>query len=331
MTLTTSQRLTLFTALLLLALPGQAAVAANPAPALDDPQASPEARRVYDYVCNMRGKAILSGQQEVPHSSAADSDEILYVERITGKRPAILGLDYIDYENVNARAITWWKAGGIPSICWHWGAPTKGQGFKASQLSISIEDALTPGTALNQALLADLDRTAAELAVLRDAHVPVLWRPLHELDGGWFWWGKCGPEAFKRLWILMHERYTKVHHLDNLIWVFGYTSKPAAAWYPGNEYVDIMGADNYKEGTQEAMYKALGPIAQPGTVLAYHECGAMPEPEELLAAKVEWSWFLTWHTKHVMKENTPEKLRRIYNHPYVVNLDSLPSFTGAKK
>lgn len=98
-------------------------------------------------------------------------------------------------------------------------------------------------------MMADIDDVARELLKLRDAGVPVLWRPLHELNGDWFWWGKCGPEAFQRLWKLLYTRYTETFGLNNLIWVFGYTSQPDAAWYPGDAYIDIAGADNYATGT----------------------------------------------------------------------------------
>lgn len=295
---------------------------------LDNPDATPAARELFDYVRSLRGKAILSGQQEVPNDDTGDSPELTYIEQETGKRPAILGLDYIFTENVNTRALAWWKEGGIVSICWHWGAPGNGPGFKSSQSTIDVEEALRPGTEANRIMMADLDRIAGELAVLRDAGVPVLWRPLHEFDGGWFWWGKAGPDAFIRLWRLMHERYTKVHKLNNLVWVLGYSHKTTPGWYPGSEYTDISGADTYAEGTHRAMWDKLNTFVPAGIPLAYHECGPMPDPDLLAAEGPQWSWFLTWHTKHIREENSPERVRKVYAHPYVITLDELPKFGG---
>ena len=292
--------------------------------ALTTPRPSPAAQAVYEYICGLPGKGILAGQQEIPHPDLADADELVYLQQTTGKLPAVLGLDYIHYPGVTQRAVGWWKRGGLPSICWHWGAPTKGEGYPASKETVDIEAALSPGTELNRVLMADLDRTAVELARLRDAGVPVLWRPLHESNGGWFWWGKAGPKPFRRLWKLMHDHFTRTHQLDNLIWVCGFTAKPKAAWYPGDAYVDIAGADNYATGPQRTMYEKLVRIVGPGRPVAYHECGPIPDPDALQAGNVNWVWFLTWHTKHIREQNKPEYLRKVYHHPYVITLDQVP-------
>ena len=314
--------------------PGADSGAAQPPPdsakpaagrALSHPHPSPEAARLFAYLHSLRGKAILSGQQEGDVATLADCPELDYIRETTGKLPAVLGLDYIRFEHVTDRAIAWWRRGGISSICWHWGAPTHGPGYPASKEAIDVEQALTPGTELNRVMLEDMDRVARELVILRDANVPVIWRPLHELNGDWFWWGKAGPDAFKRLWRLMHERYTVKFGLNNLIWVLGYTSKPDAAWYPGDAYVDIAGADNYRPGTQATMYRAAEQIVGPHRLLAYHECGPIPDPDALIAEQIHWSWFLTWHTIHIRNQNTPEALRKIYHHPYVLTLDELPN------
>src|SRR5208283_171686 len=169
--------------------------------------------------------------------------------------------------------------------------------------------------------MADLDRTATELTRLRDAHVAVLWRPFHELNGGWFWWGKNGPDAAKRLWKLMYERYTKTHKLNNLIWVLGYTGKPDAKWFPGDAYVDIAGADTYGPGTQHPMFESVVAIVGKDMPVCYHECGPIPDPAAMMADGTRWSWFLTWHTIHIKQQNSAEQVKKVYNHPYVVTLD----------
>ncbi|HYP15988.1 MAG TPA: glycosyl hydrolase [Opitutus sp.] len=311
---------------LLFSLPVPGAASPDPKP-LSNPDASLEARAVYDYLCSLRGKAMLSGQQEWENNPPGEPEELKYIQQTTGKLPAILGLDYIRYEGVTDRAIEWWQRGGLPSICWHWGAPTRGIGYEASKLPIDLDEVLTPGSALNQAMMADLDRTAQELTRLRDARVPILWRPLHELNGDWFWWGKGTPEHFKRLWRLMYETYTHRYKLNNLIWVLGYTSKPDPAWYPGDEFVDIAGADNYRAGTQHAMFEGVAKIVGARMPIVYHECGPIPDPDEMIADGTAWSWFLTWHTIHLKKQNTADYLKKIYHHPYVITLDRVPPLT----
>ncbi len=298
---------------------------------LVNPHASPEAVQVHAYIESLVGKGILSGQQEIPQAGLQDAEELRYIQRATGKLPAILGLDYIEFDQVTERAADWWQRGGLPSICWHWGAPSRGPGYPASQEKIHVETALTPGTDLHAILLADMDKVAEELKKLQASGVPVLWRPFHEFNGEWFWWGKGGPDAFKRLWRLMYERYTHHHGLNNLIWVLGYTAKPESSWYPGDEYVDIAGADTYRPGEHKPMYDALKGIVGERMPLAYHECGPMPDPAKLQAQGISWVWFVTWHTIHLKQQNSPEYLRYVYDHPYVITLDEVPALGRVKK
>lgn len=77
-----------------------------------------------------------------------------------------------------------------------------------------------------------LERKANLLEKIRDAHVPILWRPFHELNGNWFWWGKQGPENFKRLWKTMYDYLVNKRKLNNLIWVLCYIGNPQADWFP---------------------------------------------------------------------------------------------------
>lgn len=288
-----------------------------------NPDATPEAVRLLEYIYSIYGTKILSGQQESYWVDGPDY-EMNYIKEHTGKLPAIRGLDLIEYNGVAERAIEWWELGGIPSICWHWGAPTKGDGYEASKETIDVVEALTPGTELHIDMMRGLDRAAAELKILQDAGVPVLWRPLHELDGGWFWWSKSGSEPFKQLWRLMYDYFTYEKGLNNLIWVFGYTTDAKAEWYPGDEYLDIAGADHYGEGAKKDMYDDVVAIVGEKIPVCYHENGPIPDPDALISEEARWAWFLTWHTIHIEEQNTPEHLDKVYNHDYVLTLDELP-------
>lgn len=292
---------------------------------LSNPNATKEAAKVYEYICELYGKGILSGQQEDPRIYK-HGNELKYIKSITGKMPAIRGLDYIhnDFEGVNRRAKEWWKKGGIVTICWHWGTPPDGIGYPSSQGTIDVWEALEEGTELNKGMMRQIDEVAKALTVLKKAKVPVLWRPLHEFDGRWFWWGKSGPEAFKKLWILIYERFTKVYQLDNLIWVLGYCGEVYDGWYPGDEYVDIVGGDRYAEGIHEDMYEKVKSIVGDKFPICYHENGPMPDPKLLQEKKVWWSWFMTWHTIHIKEQNSKEYLKQVYDHEYVVTLEQLP-------
>lgn len=291
---------------------------------LTDPLAHPAAQKLFDYLSAISGKGILSGQQECPRDKTR-GDELSYIKNTSGHLPAILGLDYIenDFEGVNERAIAWHERGGIVTICWHWGIPPHGVGYLSSKEEVDMEELLTPGTALYQGMLENMDAVARALTVLCKKGIPVLWRPFHEFDGAWFWWGKGGPEAFKKLWRLMYERFTGMHGLHNLIWVLGYSHEMHEGWYPGDEYVDIIGGDAYVEGIHEELFDWIKTVTAKPMPRCLHENGPLPEPGLLAQKKVDWCWFLTWHTIHIHEQNSPDYLRYVYNHPYVITLENL--------
>ncbi len=296
---------------------------------LSNQNATDEAKILYDYINSVYRNGILSGQQESTWVNNNPNDEMDYILEKTGKLPAIRGLDYInnDFDGVNARSIEWWDKGGIVSICWHWGIPPKGVGYDSSKETVDMTELLTEGTDLYNGMIKQMDRVAEALLKLQDAGVPVLWRPLHEFDGGWFWWGKGTPEQFAELWRLMYDRYTNYHGLNNLIWVLGYSHDVRDGnWYPGDEYVDICGADNYAAGTQLKLYEKVVNVFGTERPIAYHECGPIPNPDNLKEDKADWVWFLTWHTMHIKEQNKAEYINNVYNHEYVITLDELPSF-----
>lgn len=292
---------------------------------LTNPLAQPSAQKLFDYLSAVSGKGILSGQQECPRDQT-HGDELSYIKDISGRLPAILGLDYIDndFEGVNERAIVWHERGGIVTICWHWGIPPYGVGYPSSKEEVDMEELLTPGTALHQGMLENMDAVAEALSALCKKEIPVLWRPFHEFDGAWFWWGKGGPEAFKKLWCLMYKRFTEMHGLHNLIWVLGYSHEMREGWYPGDEYVDIIGGDAYVEGIHEELFNWIKTVTDKPMPRCLHENGPLPEPGLLAQKKVDWCWFLTWHTVHIHEQNSSDYLRYVYNHPYVITLEDLP-------
>lgn len=106
--------------------------------------------------------------------------------------------------------------------------------------NLNWDMALTQGTAEYDKLIAGMDKGAKALLELQKAGVPVIWRPFHETDGGWFWWSKGGSENFKKLWRIMYERYTNYWGLNNLIWICGYSGEVTNGWYPKVYNSDYM-------------------------------------------------------------------------------------------
>lgn len=163
------------------------------------PNANADARALLKYLGSIYGKNILSGQQ--------DQASLDWVTQNVGKTPAILGLDLMDYTESRIsrgasstdvdKAIAFNKRGGIVTFVWHWGAPTGlydnatqpwYSGFYTAATDFNVETALKDTSNANYTLLIkDIDTIAVQLKKLQDAGVPVLWRPLHEAEGKWFW------------------------------------------------------------------------------------------------------------------------------------------------
>ncbi len=303
---------------------------------LSNENAIENAQRLYDYLQDVYGSVCLTGQMESTWMGSPDY-EMDYIEDVTGKLPAIRGLDFMhnDFQGVTDRAKEWWEQGGIPTICWHTGSSFDSGYDESKADNLNWEEAFTPGTDTYNKLLEDMDRAVPYLQQLEDAEVPVLWRPFHELDGGWFWWSKGGSDNFVKLWQLMYSRYTDYWELDNLIWVFGYSGNGGnmAAWYPGDDYVDLLGADSYTPGPNEHLYEECESIAPEGMPLVFHECGTIPTEAQMVKKGAPWLFFMVWHTDYLTdsKNNAKGSLNTIYNSDYFITLDELPDFESYKK
>lgn len=293
---------------------------------LSNPNADRTAQRVYDYICENFGENIISCQQESTWMDSPDY-EMEYIENVTGKLPAMRSLDYMnnDFEGVNSRAAEWWEKGGPVTICWHTGVVSSGY-----QESLGDEPdyskMLTEGTDEYNQLMESWDKAAQALLQLQEAGIPVIWRPFHEFDGQWFWWGKGGSENFIKLWRLMYDKFTYEYGLNNLIWVLGYSGEVKKDWYVGDEYCDIIGSDTYDNSTNKKAWKRLSALGT-GKPMTFHECGNVPSVEEFVKDGCLWSWFMIWHTEHLMN-NDPENLKAVYNHEKVITLDELPDFSA---
>ena len=306
------------------------------------PNAAPEAQALLACLHEFSGKKMLSGQQEGWRGTNEFGFELRHIQQHTGKLPAILGLEAAGL--VSGRrgqpdggpsaavreAIDWYSNhNGIVTFCWHWNAPTGKRAFYSKETDFNATRAVTPGTLEYQAALRDLDAMAEQLKLLQVAHVPVLWRPLHEANGRWFWWGAAGPEACVKLWRLMFDRFTTQHGITNLIWIFSPgASLDLADWYPGDAYVDIIGQDHYPmDGNHAAakeIYDELFALGGGTKLVGMSENGPIPAPDLVAEGKVGWLFFITWNGEQLTKFNSPEQLKEYYLHPRVANLNDLP-------
>ncbi len=306
---------------------------------LSDPKAEPMAKRLYGSLIARYGAATLSGQYNLQ-----DRD---YVQSKTGVVPAILGGDFMDYSpsrvahspaprDGTEKLMDAVRNGQIVTISWHWNAPTdlidkiykdpQGRdvdaswykGFYTNATTFDLAKAIEPTSPDYPLLLRDIDAIAIELKKLDRAGVPVLWRPLHEAEGGWFWWGAKGPEPFKRLWRLMYQRLTLHHGLHNLIWVYSSGTDPD--WYPGDDVVDIVGIDAYPSDPRDPLASTCDALLSRfkcKKLLAISEFGGVPDVERMRRFGVFWSYFVSWggQAQHV----DPGRLKQLYTQPHVIS------------
>ena len=289
---------------------------------LSNPNADVNTKKIYDYLCESFGTYMLTCQQESTWMSSPEY-EMEIIEEATGKLPAMRGLDFMnnDFDGVVERSEQWHEKGGLVTICWHTGVG--GSGYQESlDESPDYDKLLTEGTDEYNEMMSSWDNAAKALQKLRDEGITVLWRPFHEFDGQWFWWGKGGSENFIKLWQLMYDKFTKEYELNNLIWVLGYSGEVKDGWYPGDDYCDIIGSDTYDNSTNKNAWTKLEAL-NTGKPLAFHECGNVPSIDKFESDGDLWSWFMIWHTDFVKNQNK-DNLFDVYNSEKVITLDELP-------
>ena len=206
--------------------------------------------------------------------------------------------------------------------------PNKDYAFYKADTEFDAANATVEGTWENKVFTEDLKNTAAYLKLLRDADIPILWRPFHEAAGGWFWWGKDAV-SFKSLWIAMFN-YFKAEGLDNLIWVWT-TEGNDADWYPGDQYVDIVGRDIYNKETADCVSEYTSIAENYGNkIVSLSECGTVGLISEQWASGARWSWFMPWYDG-TNEDGSPVVhadeawWKDAMNQEFVVSRDELPS------
>ncbi len=295
--------------------------------------ATPEARQLLDRLYSIGGEHIVAGQ----HNSVDRPDIFLKrVKELTGKTPEIYGLDFINYykegyaEKVVQEAYRKFKEGYIITLMWHAGRPQDDPPFgwkesiQGKMTDEEWKDLITHGTPLHARWIAQVDTIAFYLKELQALGVPVLWRPYHEANGVWFWWGnRKGENGSARLYMMMFDRFVNYHKLDNLIWIWNANAPrqllndEAYAYedfFPGSKYVDVLAADIYHRDYRQSHHDELVLLGR-GKPIALGEVGEVPTPE-ILDRQPMWTWFMIW-SNFVNTHNTPEQIQRLYNYPRI--------------
>lgn len=305
-----------------------------------NPNASAATKKLLNDLSETAGKAIITGQ----HTQTNTMEEIDYIRKETGKEPLLRGFELLAYSpNINYQnatdecltevyenrntmktALKWAKeTGGIVTLTFHWFSPLGGhdKSFYAKNTDFDAKKILIEGAPEHIAFYRDMDVIAAELKKFQDADIPILWRPFHEANGEWFWWGAKGPVVASKLYRLMFEYYTNVLHLDNLIWVWNCPVKEA---YPGDAYVDIVSMDiylsNYEKTDYHQQYDQLIQATSPYKTAALAEVGYMPDIQLLSQSHTPWAYYMTWSKEFCIGEqyNSVNQLKSMYQNSYAI-------------
>lgn len=299
--------------------------AARPA----DPSAHPDAGKILEYIATLHlrpEKRVLSGQflGYGYQARAGYEREIVGLRNRSDKWVALVATDfaysgdaYLDYCNALAE---YWKAGHLVSLSYH--APDPGAALGAIPSNPDWKKTL--------------DFMAVRLKHLQDRGVMVLWRPFHEMNGDWFWWGRKDPEEFKAAWRHMFDYFTKTKGLHNLLWVYAPDDSRdrSTAYYPGDAYVDIAGLDNYNFGASELDLDAYDAIAALGKPIGLTEFS--PKTNQKTPDQADWrvllegglkqrftriTFFLAWDVEWSLLYNKNGDL--VMRDPWIIDRESL--------
>ena len=324
----------------------------NITPNLINTNADAKTKALYALLRSQYGHCIFTGQTNYWNELIA----------ITGKSPAVRGFDMQNYSPMNPwgwsgccnawggwddgsvqQAIDWYNSTGgkgIVTFHWHWFSPSGGalstSTFYTPSTNFDISRAVVVGNQEYIDAIRDIDAIAVQLRRLQTAGVPVIWRPLHEAGGAWFWWGARGANACKAMYDIMYNRLTVYHGINNLIWAW---STPEPTWYPGNAKVDIIGYDSYPGAynytTQKGVFDQLNTIVGGQKLVAMTENGPIPTITQAFADDAPWSYFMSW-VDLVALQNTNAHIITSFNQGCnLADVVALPvtwlSFSGKRK
>ena len=269
-----------------------------------------------------------------------------------------------------------WEMGGIPTYTWHWkvGEDTvfytkdayPNNGFNASGCTEGVKGTSENNTCFNYTkafkgdkcaeidetsqeykdIVADVDIVSGYFKQLQEKGIAVVWRPLHEASGGWFWWGAGSAECYVQLYRLVFNRMVSTNGLKNLIWVWNINTDPKfgydysalnAAWYPGDEYVDIVAVDVYdplnNHNSGANYFNKIVSDVGTNKMIALSENGAIPDIDSIAEDKAYWSYWMTWSqtwSGNFLEKTTAEMWKKNLDDDRIIALDDMPGWDKVK-
>ena len=300
--------------------------------------------QVLDYLYQISGHNTLAGiHNREPNADPAHWTQVM--DSITGRYPAFWSGDFLfQQDNIQNRqimvneALAQWHKGAVVQIMWHACNPARSEpcGWDSTGVLSKLTDAqwkelITDGSTLNRKWKAMIDEVSVYLQFLKEKGVEVLWRPLHEMNQGAFWWGgRPGPEGTCKLYQLTHDYMTKTKGLTNLIWVWDMQDFPdfanqLDAYNPGDKYWDVAALDIYDDqtGYSADKYNAMVQVAH-GKPIAIGECQTLPTPAQL-ASQPKWTFFMSW-SELTVSHNTPAQINALYHAASVITREQMPGW-----
>lgn len=308
-------------------------------PVSENARTNEKTMEVWNYLREVYGNQVLTCQQMMGNECYED----LVFYNATGDLTAMKGYDFIfctgsyHSDDMIDEAIEWSKeSGGLCAFTWHWNVPKDidnpegGYAFYTDEITnFNQVNAVTPGTKEYETVIHDIDLIATKIQRMESEGVTILFRPLHEASGAWFWWGLQGRdsatnEVFQKLWYMLYDRLENYHKLTNIIWVWN-GQNPHTAIHP-NAF-DIEGIDRYydqEDNSADALsaYYAkcygelqgydkycaeLAGMESTGKMMALTECGYIPDPEGIRANNTMWLYYMVWNGDFIYETDAAGK------------------------
>lgn len=238
----------------------------SPCFAQSDKRATSEAKELYHKLHEVSdtintNQKILIGQQYAfsegrgwrKHNQHVGTELVSDMQKAVGVTPAVLGVDFNEIGNWNNRLLMEQmrevhRRGGVVTMTWHtpaWVQDGKGNGSSWDK-TMPILPRILPGGDHHNILLSELNRLADFFLELSD--IPIIFRPWHEQNGSWFWWGRknCTKEEYLKLWEIT-VKVLRNRGVHNLLFAYSPTGveEDYLERYPGDHVIDILGVDHY--------------------------------------------------------------------------------------
>ncbi len=246
---------------------------------LIDKNATRETAALFLNLGKLAGKNILFGHQhatEYGHGWYGDADRS-DVKSVTGSHPAVIGVDFSGLSGLPDSTIErtkrslqknitdTYERGGVTTVAWHFSNPASAGGFYwKDSVSAPAVKYIIPGGALHdkyKSILKGIASLALSVRAKNGTLAPTIFRPYHEFDGDWFWWGRshCTTDEFKSLWRFTVSYLRDSLRVHNFIYAFSpdckfTTEQEYLERYPGDEWVDMVGMDDYADFGRDGKY-----------------------------------------------------------------------------